>query len=389
MAKKRGNGEGSIYFSDKLNRWVGQFTNGVKTNGTPNRKSVYGKTRKEVADKINKALNEIKEHTFVDKNNITLLDVMNKMTDEKLKSNTISARTFKRAEETIKQICKSDVDIANTPVQKLDYDMLTDFFATITSYANTTISKIYLMLNSSLKYAVKRKFLSVNPLEDIKRPKSLQANKKVEALTIDEQRNLVHVLENEESKHPYRNILALMLYTGLRIGEALALSTKDIDFENNELHIRVTLTRDQSDHVILGSSTKTYNSIRDIKINSTVIAILKDAIKKMAINKYQLIFWDKEDNTFITPNEVNMYLKRIVKKYHISEDNITNHMLRHTYATRCIEAGMTASTLAKKLGHKDISITLNTYTSVFAKFEKSEDEKLSKHLLINDIEFKI
>ena len=46
MAGRRGNGEGSIYYSDKLNRWVGQFTAGVKTNGMPNRKSVYGKTRK-------------------------------------------------------------------------------------------------------------------------------------------------------------------------------------------------------------------------------------------------------------------------------------------------------------------------------------------------------
>ena len=69
---RRGNGEGSIYYSEKLNRWVGQFTAGVKTNGMPNRKSVYGKTRKEVAEKITKALNEIKEHSYVDKSSVTL-----------------------------------------------------------------------------------------------------------------------------------------------------------------------------------------------------------------------------------------------------------------------------------------------------------------------------
>ena len=87
MAKKRGNGEGSIYYSEKLNRWVGQFTAGVKSNGTANRKSVYGKTRKEVADKITTALNEIKEHTFVDKSDITLLQLMVENTEDKFNAN--------------------------------------------------------------------------------------------------------------------------------------------------------------------------------------------------------------------------------------------------------------------------------------------------------------
>ena len=71
---KRGNGEGSIYYSESRKSWIGQFTNGFKDNGKINRKTVYGKTRKEVAEKINKALSEVQENKYIDKNDVTLAE---------------------------------------------------------------------------------------------------------------------------------------------------------------------------------------------------------------------------------------------------------------------------------------------------------------------------
>ena len=65
MAKKRGNGEGTIYFSETLNKWVGQFTAGKKENGYINRKTVYGNTRKEVAQKIIEKQSEVNKKIFV------------------------------------------------------------------------------------------------------------------------------------------------------------------------------------------------------------------------------------------------------------------------------------------------------------------------------------
>lgn len=378
MAGRRGNGEGSIYYSDKLNRWVGQFTAGVKTNGTANRKSVYGKTRKEVAEKITKALNEIKEHSYVDKSSVTLLQLMNENIDDKFNANKISPTSYHRSKETIKTICNAPNTIVYKEVQKITAKDLKLFFSSITTYSNSTIDKIYSFVNSAFKKAVFSKILYTNPLDntmEIMKPKSDNPDKVVEALTIEEQKALLNVLNNEESNHPYKNIILLMLFTGMRIGEVLALSPKHIDFTNNVIHISRTLTKDESGNVIIGNKTKTYNSVRDIQLIPIVKTILQSAPKGSS----DLFFYDTINKTIITPSEVNCYLKRIAKKYNI-RDSIHNHMMRHTYATRCIESGMTAVVLAKKLGHKDVSITLNTYTSVFAKFEDTQDDRFIQYL---------
>lgn len=380
MAGRRGNGEGSIYYSDKLNRWVGQFTAGVKTNGTANRKSVYGKTRKEVAEKITKALNEIKEHTFVDKSDITLEYLINEHIEDKYNANKVSPVTYLRERESLKRIKNSGYDLTTMQVQKITNKDIKKFFACITDYSNSTINKMYRLLNVAFKKAVAQNLIYNNPLDnkdEIIKPKSTKSDKEVESLTLEEQKALINVLDTYESTHPYKNVIKLMLYTGMRVGEVLALTKEAID--DKYIHIKVSLTKDDKGTVIMGNTTKTYNSIRDIQIISVVQKILDEVQKNYTRNPQHLLFYDDKSNDIIKPYEINCYLKRIAKKYKIT-DTIHNHMLRHTFATRCIESGMTAVVLAKKLGHKDVSITLNTYTSVFSKFEDTQDDRFIKYL---------
>lgn len=385
MSKKRGNGEGSIYYSDKLNRWVGQFSNGLKTDGTVNRKSVYGKTRKEVADKITKALNGIKERTFVDKSTTTFLEILESLVEEKHKSNITSDSTYKRDTYAICQIVNSSASIAKKPIQKITNQDIKRFFFSITHYSNSTIDKIYRFVNSTFRKAVSQRYIYSNPLDDrheIIKPKSDKPDKKVEALTVDEHRKLLDVLNNQEVNSKYRNIILLILSCGLRVGEALSLDKdKHIDFDSGYLLIRRTLTRNSNDIYAIPKydKAKTYNSIRDIKIIDDTKEILKSCLNDYTGNCLNLLFWDKDNNKIVTPAEINFYLKRICKKYEIT-GHIHTHMLRHTYATRCIESGMSPVVLSKKLGHKDISVTLNTYTSVFAKYEDTQDDRYINYM---------
>ena len=382
---KRGNGEGTIYFSEKLNKWVGQFTVGRKANGKLNRKSVYGNTRKEVKEKITKALSEVQTKTYIENNDITISLLGEQLINSKLDSNTITEATYSRALCTFNHIKNSN--IADTKIQKVTTTELQDFINSKKNYTNSYIDKIYEMLGSIFKEAIKRDIILKNPLINVIKPKSSKRNKEIESLTIEEQKAFVNQLEDEV----YRNIFLIALHTGMRIGEILALQPEDIDFKNNLINIDNTLTKNKLGKVIVGDTTKTYESTRKIPITTILEPILHECIQNYIANKNNLLFCHF-NGSIITPSTINSQFKKICKnadikvittkkkkgidlegnaKYvNLKTSTVNTHMLRHTYATRCIEAGIPAPVLQKLLGHKDISITINTYTTIFNKFKE-------------------
>ena len=91
---KRGNGEGTIYYSEKLNKWVGQFTAGRKADGSLNRKSVYGNTRKEVKEKIVQKLSEYQKGIVINKNDITVYQLGLELLETKIKTNKIKETSY-------------------------------------------------------------------------------------------------------------------------------------------------------------------------------------------------------------------------------------------------------------------------------------------------------
>lgn len=372
---KRGNGEGSIYYSEKLKRWVGQYT----FNGK--RKSVYGKTRTEVKDKINKALVTIADNKYVDRSEYTLLDIINMNIEQEFNTNKISEATYKRKIGYRKVIEK--LPIANMKIQKITPISINESLILIIDYSNSIISKVSQMIRCAFDKALILNIVTSNPYSIkglITVPKSNKNTKKIEALTVEEQQAFVKELKSNEDE--YTDIFYIALFTGMRIGEILALKKDDIDFNNNLINVKRTLTKDKNDKVILGENTKTYAGTRTIPITSLFMDNLKNSYDKAN----DLIF--TKNNKLIAPPTINAHFKRICKRASIKletqEDknnkevvisNVNTHMLRHTYATRCIESGMSAVVLSKLLGHADIETTLNTYTSVFNKFKEDEIQK--------------
>ena len=301
---KRGNGEGSIYYSENLKRWVGQYTYNGK------RKSVYGKTRTEVKDKLNKALVNIVDNKYVDKSELTLLDIIDKNIEEQFESNKISEATYKRKLDTRKIIKNSD--ISNIKIQKLNPVTINNFLISICNYSNSVINKTSQMIRNAFDKALILNIVNNNPYNIkglITIPKSSKEDKKIESLTIDEQK--LFIKELEKGYDEYTDIFYMAVYSGMRIGEILALSPKDIDLKNNIIHITKTLTKNANDKVIIGNTTKTYSGTRDIPITE----LTKDILNRHSNCQNETFFNIR--GKIITPTTINSHFKRICKNANI------------------------------------------------------------------------
>lgn len=216
MSKKRGNGEGCIYYSEKLGRWVGQFTAGYKEDGKINRKTVYGKTRREVSEKIIKKQHEVNSNAFIDKDNTTLKTLINLIIEEQFKANKITPATYKRKMETAKIISK--MKIADMPVQKITIQDLNNDLLTVTNYANSVIDKICSLIISGFDKAVLLNIITSNIFRlkgAVLKPKSNLVDEQVDAFTIEEQKLFLTELEKGYDK--YTNIFYIAIFTGMRI----------------------------------------------------------------------------------------------------------------------------------------------------------------------------
>ena len=383
--RRRGNGEGTVFEDKKNKRWIGQYITGINKEGKPIRKSVYGKTQKEVLNKLNEIKYEINKDIYVEKNGIELVKIMEDIREEKFASNTISGGQYARLKWTINKI--KNGSIGNKKIQDITKNDIQDFLNSIKDLSDSYIKKIYEQFVQAYERAEIKKYISYNPMKEVIKPKSNKETKIVEALDINTQKLFTNYLNNVDIKlQPYKNIFLIQMYMGLRIGEVLALASEHIDLENNLLYVKRTLTNDKEFAIILGNKTKTYSSNRTLPIPKFLRQIFKEQLEYANSNLHNLIF--TKNASYIRTSEINKELKRIFKEeLKIENQEISTHCLRHTYGTRCVEAGMTAVVLQRLMGHKDVTVTLNTYTSVFNKFKEDELEKVNEYLINNKLNF--
>lgn len=302
---------------------------------------------------------------------------------KKVDSNLITDRAYARIMDTLKIIEKCYLSSKN--INDISTEEIQAYMNSLTEiYSNSSIQKIYFQFKNAFEYCLNKGYIHQNPMYEVIKPKSKKEDKVFRALELEEQRALTdYLLSTNLNDTPYKNVFLIQLYMGLRVGETLALKNSDIDLKKRILYVRRTLTTDKNDKVCIGKSTKTYAGKRELPIPDFILPYILEQMKVAQDNQDEMLFLTPQEG-LVLHSTINRKLKNIAKKVGIS-DNISTHILRHTYGTRCIESGMRAVALQRLMGHTDINITLNTYTSVFNKYKEEELKKVNEYYLNNDI----
>lgn len=388
--KKNANGDGSFYYSQALNKWIGQLTlpNGKRMTITQKNKE----TKTELKKRYEECKAKIHYGTYIEKSNETIISIAKQHIENKHKDGTTSDRSYKRDLETLQQIQKTCSNFCNIPIQKVTIMHVEEAKKDIRKYTNSVISKIWSLLTKSFSIACSpsRKLLTYNIMldETLKKPISEKKTRKVTALTEEESKRLNSILDNEERNHQYRNVVKMQYISGMRIGEVLARSLDDYLKDINKLNVHNTLTQDENYKIIIGEHTKTYNKLKqcdegqrflplDNLLFGELIKIIAEQMDKGITNKYNLLFWDYKKETFITPNEINLWLKRLNKKYNITKEELSTHRLRHTALTYWKVKGIDLSAIQYLAGHVEGSnITEKVYIDISQDYINNQIKKV-------------
>ena len=233
--------------------------------------------------------------------------------------------------------------------------------------SSNSVNGIISVIQSSLQTAYRLGLTAAYVGDKIQRPKSCE--KKVECFTAAEQKRLEEAIMASKKQKLFG--IVVCLYTGLRIGELLALTWNDVDFENGEINVSKSCYCGKRGRVVDG--VKTEHSKRVIPLSKQVLKVLR-MMKKTSDSEYVISSKGKP----VTTRSYQRSFEIVQEKLHIKHRGF--HALRHTFATRALECGMDVKTLSEIMGHKNSTITLNRYTHSLTEHKRAMMSKLGKNL---------
>lgn len=232
-----------------------------------------------------------------------------------------------------------------------------------TGLASNTVNSIINVLQNSIRVAFNLGITKVNSATDLQHPRTTE--KKVDCFSSGDQSRIVCEILNGNKPHLFG--IVLCLYTGLRIGELLALTWNDLDLQSGILNVNKSCHYGKDKSGIFGmivEAPKTQSSYRQIPLPKQLLQIIKN-YKKQSDCEYVV----SKNGRPISTRTYQRNFEVLLDDLHIPHKGF--HALRHTFATRAIECGMDVKTLSEILGHKNATITLNRYTHSLLEHKKN------------------
>ena len=366
--------------------WRASISNGYNSQGKLIRKQFYGKTQKEVRQKLD-------AFKFA-RNNNTL------PTDDKIsfeewffiwlfdyKQKELKPKSFQRYEGIYRNYIKCS-SIGTIKLKDLKATHLQHFYNDLLDIEErdvVTVRGINTRIKPCLEDALKQDYIQKNFAKLVNLPKD-DRDREIQILSKEYQLKFTNAIK----EHDLELLFLMALGTGLRVGELLGLKWRDINFKTNTLFVKRTLQKvtlinkdNTRESCIIEQEPKTKNSIREVNIPSNIMAKLKnykvnqDNIK----SKNENIYFDKDCvfcnkiGYLIEHKKPNRTLQAILKKIDIKP--IKFHALRHTFASRLFESDVPPKTVQVMMGHGDISVTMNIYTHVMPEVKQDASERLN------------
>jgi integrase len=359
VARKRGNGEGSIT-RRKDGLYMARYT--VETAIGAKRKTLYGKTRGEVSEKLTKAMADRDDGLVFDADNLKVGEYLERwLVDSVL--DTVRPTTYERYEQIVRihvRPALGSVKLKNlTPVhvrglyrEKLEAGL-----------SARTVQYIHVTLHKGLKQAVQDGLIPRNATEAVKAPQVRR--EEMRPLSGDQVKVLLEVARGDRLEALY----VLAIHTGLRQGELLGLKWEDVDLESGTLRVRRTLVTAKGGPVLTAPKTK--GSRRSVKLTQGAVEALRSHLKHQLQEidragslwrENGLMFASESgeplDRRYLTSCRYKALLKRAELPM------IRFHDLRHTCATLLLSKNVNPKIVSEMLGHASIAITLDTYSHV-------------------------
>lgn len=383
---RRSNGEGTIY-KRKDGRWCGAYYDEKYI-----RHYVYGKTQKEVKQKLN---NKRDEKPAEEQQNITFQEWIEEFLVN-YKKNEIKITTYEGYIRIYRKHIK-DSQIGKTALNQVTTEILQRYYNDKLNdgYNSKTVRSIGIVIGAALNMAVKLKMLSENP----NRYTSIPKKKKYEALVLSAE-EVARIVKEAKDEELYP-IVVTTVYTGMRKGEVMALKWENVDFQKRRIYIKNSLCKidgDQPDekghrharYEILEPKTK--ESIRMVPMLDEVYDALRLQKERQETDKqkYREIYLD-QGLVFSDPCGDYLPQRQFMDKYHafLKKYRITDirfHDLRHTFATLLIESDVSMKVVQELLGHSTITTSMDIYTHVSdEKKEQALDQLRQKNFRIGSV----
>jgi len=354
-----------------------QITIGRNADGSYKRKTVYGKTQKELDEKIGELIHQLSIGIRIDDDS-----TFNEVADIWIKNyrvinNTSWAQTQERITKRhlipylgnikVKQLTKFDL-------QSLMNMMRDDGFST------STMKKARDIAAQIIEVAVDKKIILANPFKGVTVAEI--APKERRALTEEE----IDLVTRTWKGHRIGHAVMVMLFCGLRRGEILALDWSDFDFTEKVLHVTKSVIFDKNQPIIKEPKSKA--GFRDVPLPDFLITMLK------GVHKESVVFLTSQQGERMSGTAYTRAWKSYEhylniqagghtasrsRKKLVVVDHITAHMMRHTYASLLYEAGVDLKSAQRILGHSDIETTMEIYTHLTKKKEAQAIDSINRH----------